>query len=127
MGDRTFKITQLADDTTLFLKDLKSLQNIIKLLSQYRKISGLSLNKKKTEILQKGAPLTLNYSLYNLNWVKERIYALGTWFYKDHNESINKTSEKRRDIRSYPEHMIPSKPYMDWQDYDYKNLVSFKG
>lgn len=98
LGDRTFKITQLADDTTLFLKDLKSLQNIIKLLSQYRNISGLSLNKKKTEILQIGAPLTSNYSLYNLNWVKERIYALGTWFYKDHNESINKTYEKRLEI-----------------------------
>ena len=42
--------------------------------------------------------LTSNYSLLNLKWEKEKIYALGSWFYKDHQKSINETYEKRLDM-----------------------------
>jgi len=98
IGDKVFKITQLADDTTLFLNDIDSLKNVLKVLEKFRNTSGLKLNNSKTEILQLGVPLTSNYTLLNLKWEKKKIYALGSWFYKDHNKSIIETHEKRLDI-----------------------------
>jgi len=77
IGNKSYKITQLADDTTLFLKDINSLKNAITMLEMFRNISGLKLNENKTEILQIGKPLTSTYNLYQLKWRKERIYALG--------------------------------------------------
>ena len=77
------KITQLADDTTLILKDIFSLRTALNILYLFQQSSGLRLNYTKTEILQLG-PITYSKSNpFNLNWVKERIYALGTWFFKD--------------------------------------------
>ena len=95
IGSSTFKITQLADDTTLFLKNIDSLKEALNMLSLFQNISGLKLNKTKSEILQIGTPLTLNYSLFKMKWEKERIYALGTWFYKDYNKSIEYTYNSR--------------------------------
>ena len=95
IGNNTFKITQLADDTTLFLKNINSLKEAMTMLSFYKDISGLKLNKTKSEILQIGTPLTSNYSLFKLKWEKERIYALGTWFYKDYLKSIECTYQNR--------------------------------
>ena len=45
------KITQLADDTTLFLKDIRSLQICLNLIQMFFQASGLKLNQTKTEIL----------------------------------------------------------------------------
>ena len=98
VGNKFFKITQLADDTTLFLSDINSLKLVLKMLQNFEKISGLKLNQSKTEILQIGVPLTSNYSLLKLKWEKEKIYALGSWFYKDHKKSISETYEKRLDM-----------------------------
>jgi len=98
IGKMSFKITQLADDTTLFLKDINSLENALGMLKIFRSISGLKLNETKTEILQIGTPLTSNYSLFDLKWKKERIYSLGTWFYKDMNKSIIETYECRLNL-----------------------------
>ena len=98
IGNKCYKITQLADDTTLFLKDINSLKNAIDILETFRKISGLKLNENKTEILQIGKPLTSNYNLFRLKWKKERIYALGTWFYKDYQQSVTETYESRLKI-----------------------------
>ena len=80
IGQKMFKITQLADDTTLFLNDINSLKTVLKVLENFRKTSGLNLNKSKTEILQLGVPLTSNYTLLNLKGEEENIYALGSWF-----------------------------------------------
>ena len=98
LGNKTFKITQLADDTTLFLNDIPSLKEALNLLTKFKNTSGLKLNESKTEVLQIGIPLTLNYSLYKLRWEKERIYALGTWFYKDNKSSIKHTYEDRLEL-----------------------------
>ena len=68
------------------------------MLQLFKNISGLNLNRSKSEILQIGVPLTSNYTLFHLKWKKERIYALGTWFYKDHQLAINQTYENRLQI-----------------------------
>lgn len=48
---RELKITQLADDTALFLKDDKQVSPAIALVEEFSGASGLRLNKGKCEIL----------------------------------------------------------------------------
>ncbi len=50
--NREIKISQLADDTTLFLKDKNQIKNAIKLVQAFSDASGLQLNITKCEILQ---------------------------------------------------------------------------
>ena len=95
IGNEEFKLTQLADDTTLFLKNIDSLREVLKVTKHFEKLSGLKLNDTKTEIFQVGPPLTSNYTLLNLKWEKEKIYALGSWFYKDSQSSITHTFQSK--------------------------------
>jgi hypothetical protein len=49
----------------------------------------LKLNYSKTEILQLGEISYSNNNPFNIRWVKDRVYALGTWFYKELDDVIN--------------------------------------
>ena len=80
------KITLLADDTTLFLKDITSLQITMNVMLMFKQCSGLKINKSKTQILQIGKK-DWDIRCFNLKTAKDRIYTLGTWFYKDPNET----------------------------------------
>ena len=48
VGSKSIKISQLADDTTVFVSDLDSVGNVLELLKQFRLFSGLKLNVEKT-------------------------------------------------------------------------------
>ena len=41
------KITQMADDTTIFVKDINSVKLVLNILDHFAKCAGLKLNKKK--------------------------------------------------------------------------------
>merc|ERR1712035_95850 len=45
------RLTHLADDTALFLKDKNQIENAISLIDEFSAASGLKLNKSKCEIL----------------------------------------------------------------------------
>ena len=98
LNSTTIKLTQLADDTTLFLQDIQSLHFALNLLFMFYKSSGLRLNYSKTEILHLGHPYSNKENPFNLKWVKERVYALGTWFYKDVELCMNINCESRFNI-----------------------------
>ena len=49
-----YKLSMMADDTTLILKDLTSLNNAINIFEQFKHCSGLKLNLNKTEIIPLG-------------------------------------------------------------------------
>ena len=49
-----YKINQLADDTSLFLSDISSLKSAFKILDKFSIVSGLKMNKTKTEIISLG-------------------------------------------------------------------------
>ena len=93
--DHEVKLTQLADDTTLVLQDIRSLHTALNLLFMFHKSSGLKLNYSKTEILNIGHSYGNKENPFNLKWVKERVYALGTWFYKDIDSCIKQNYETR--------------------------------
>ena len=44
----------MADDTTVFIEDQNSLENIFKLLTMFEQYAGLKLNKTKTEAMWVG-------------------------------------------------------------------------
>ena len=48
------KLSQFADDTTLFNSDLASLERALKIIDEFGRIAGLSLNIKKTKAIWQG-------------------------------------------------------------------------
>ena len=92
------KLTQLADDTTLFLKDVSSLRYALEALDNFQKISGLKLNRSKTEVLALG-------SHDNLKQLKLKIVgntcSLGIWYSKSLDDIIlNNHLKKLEDIKT---------------------------
>ena len=78
------KICQLADDTTLSLSDIPSLQIALNILYMFYMCSGLKLNYFKTEILVIGKTYKFKKKhSFGVKWVKECVYSLGSWFYED--------------------------------------------
>ena len=62
-NNRSFQITQLADDTTLFLADLESAVISISLFQTFASVSGLTLNHDKSEIIPLGENVHKNITL----------------------------------------------------------------
>jgi hypothetical protein len=89
VGEEIFKIGQLADDTTLFLSDIPSLQRALSILGKFSKISGLNLNINKTQVL----PINLNQLELpdmSFTWVTGSFKTLGIWFSTDMNTMTRK-------------------------------------
>ena len=82
-NEHEIKISLLADDTTIFTKDVNSLETVMQILVQFKNTSGLKINQGKTKIMQIGKK-SWNIQHLKLDEV-QRIYSLGTWFYKDPN------------------------------------------
>ena len=55
IGNTTLKIKQLADDTTLFLKNKEDIKLAEKVLNAFASFSGLQLNNQKTNALRLGS------------------------------------------------------------------------
>ena len=56
IGDAESKLSQYANDTTLFLKeDKETLRCVLAVLRWFNKISGLSINKEKNKVIKIGA------------------------------------------------------------------------
>ena len=51
IGDEEFKMTLYADDTTLFLRDLTSVDSLLQIFDQFKNCTGLELNKTKTKAI----------------------------------------------------------------------------
>ena len=80
------QLTQLADDTTLFLKNEQAVKNCLKTVLTFGKYSGLRLNLDKTEGLWLGNGKNRNDNFANINWEKSYIKALGVYFGYDKKE-----------------------------------------
>ena len=80
------QLTQLADDTTLFLQNEQAVKNCLKTVLTFGKYSGLRLNLDKTEGLWLGNGKNRNDNFANINWEKSYIKALGVYFGYDKKE-----------------------------------------
>ena len=92
VGNIEYKICQLADDTTVFIQNLKSLQYVISHFQNFTEFSGLKLNLEKSEIIPLGPnrvhpialPKEANKLLVNYGSFK----TLGIWFSHNFDESM---------------------------------------
>ena len=82
VGVGTAKIAQMADDTTIFVRNHDSLQRIITVMNMFEQASGLRLNKGKTEAMWLGIKGHRKKGL-GLKWQEDSIYALGIYFCHD--------------------------------------------
>ena len=74
----------MADDTTLIIKNLDSMENAINIFNQFRDSSGLKLNLNKTEIIPIGkirnSKINLPKHLSQIKIKHGPFKALGVWF-----------------------------------------------
>ena len=83
--NKEIKLTQLADDTTLFLNNIESLQKSLDTLNKFHSCSGLKLNYSKTEILPIGQAIGLDTLPVTL---VKKANSLGIWYFDNIDEII---------------------------------------
>ena len=79
-SNHQIKITQLADDTTLFLKNTNEMSTAINIIENFGKVSGLKLNRNKTEGLLIGKLKKTEECRINNIKFSLKVKALGTYF-----------------------------------------------
>ena len=81
-GNKITKLSMYADDTTAFIRDYSSAVPLLTLLDQFGDLSGLKINKSKTEGLWLG-PLKSRFDKdepFGISWPKQYVIALGIAF-----------------------------------------------
>ena len=76
------KIQQFADDTTLYLQDENDLETTLNIFGSFAKISGLRINKHKTEAMWLGRYKGREDRPHSLKWVRQA-KILGVYFRND--------------------------------------------
>ena len=79
IGSTEFKLNQYADDLTVTLDNLKSVEALFTLLENFEKCSELKVNQRKTEAMWLGASRNDNASPLGLKW-KKCVKALGIYY-----------------------------------------------
>ena len=82
------KLSQFADDTTLFCADTLSVQNVLALIHKFGKLSGLCLNERKTKAVWLGKDKNCKAKPLNLNWTCDTIRILGTYHSYDKKKNL---------------------------------------
>ena len=93
--NKEYKISQYADDTTAFVSDAKSAENLFETLRIFRDVSGLELNKSKTEGMWLGSCRYNTSTPFGIAWPSEPIYALGIYFTYNEHISFKKNFEEK--------------------------------
>ena len=73
------KLSQYADDTTLFLRDSESVSEVMEILADFRNVSGLEINVQKCNIMWMGPYRHRRDSLCGIKALS-KIKILGVWF-----------------------------------------------
>ena len=76
---KCFKVGQYADDTTGFLRNVRSLRVLLETVSLYERGSGAKLNRSKSEAMWVGAWKAREDQPFGLTWVK-KMKILGVFF-----------------------------------------------
>ena len=96
ISNTEFIVSQLADDTSLFLNNESSLEAAIDLLTSFSKVSGLKLNKAKTQIFYLG---NTNHRpddrTHGIDGITNNFKSLGIYFCKDQKDMVNKNLEEK--------------------------------
>ena len=83
VNKQELKISQYADDTTVFVRDLDSVTSLLKVLNDFKEHSGLEINTTKTEAMWLGEWKDRTDEPFGFKWPKEPVSALGVFFSYD--------------------------------------------
>ena len=78
------KICQLTDDTTLLLKNQHEITAPLHIIEEYGVLSGLQLNRNKTEGLWLGRFRNIDLNMENITFTNTFIKTLSVYFGHDH-------------------------------------------
>ena len=93
--DKIIKVILYADDVTLLLKDKEDLKLALDILDRFKDISGLSINRTKSEVMWLGSNVNLANEGLGLKWVNET-KILGIFFSNRISTSQNEKNWKTR-------------------------------
>ncbi len=85
----TWSFSILADDLTLILQDLKSIEYALNLSNKFSLCSGLIINIEKTKAKNLGKPITADHHPHGLSWIKTRLETLGIYITNNHEDNLN--------------------------------------
>ena len=74
------KLLQYADDTTAVLSNIESAHRLFQLLDEFKKLSGLKINRSKTEGMWIGTLKDSEMKPLGIKWPQDPIKALGVFF-----------------------------------------------
>jgi hypothetical protein len=102
IGKKTYKISQYADDTVIFLNDEDSLKNVFIILDIFTKCSGLKANREKSEAIWISASSNYKHKPLGIKWPNTPIKCLGIYLQNDHqkliDDNFNRVLEKIENI-----------------------------
>ena len=90
IGPNEIKLSQYADDTTVFVSDIKSAENLVNLLKLSSECSGLKVNSSKSDVLCLGSERNVQERVLDFRPPKDFVYSHGVYF--SHNSKV--TDEK---------------------------------
>ena len=73
------RIAQLADDTTVFVKNSKSVDEVLNIMMEFERLSGLKVNKEKSEAVWIGCHRNSKHKCGYLKWSTEPVKVLGVY------------------------------------------------
>lgn len=79
ISGQVIKISQYADDTTVFVRDSDSMKVLMGVLAEFSKVSGLELNLSKSKLMWIGNARHSTAGVCGMSAVK-RVKILGMWF-----------------------------------------------
>ena len=77
---REYKISQLADDTTLFLKSKSDITKALNIIETFGSLSGLILNRQKSQGIKLGDKGIIEDDFEQIDWTSPAVKALGIYF-----------------------------------------------
>ncbi len=86
---KEIKISLLADDITLILKYLSSLENSLRTFKLFQYCSGLKLNIDKSKVKHIGKILNLDHFPPGLSWIKTPLQTMGIFITNNDEENLN--------------------------------------
>jgi len=98
LKEKVIKITQLADDTTIMIKNSKSIPPLFELLSKFETLSGLKANIEKTKAFNFTTRTPGNLKGINLKWEKGPIHLLGMAITDDINIHIEQNIQPKIEL-----------------------------
>ena len=95
INEKSVRIKQYADDTTLLLKDEIDIREVLSRLKEFENVSGLKINKNKSYLICPGNPLLVGSEIEGIIVSKE-VKILGVWFDSDIRAKHNKKNWKTK-------------------------------